>query len=104
MKLLTFKSTTGPVLVSGGFFYQGFGEYEKVTYAMVNHDAVGVLNSGIGALSGYTIQAYPVIVSNNQVRVNIEKREVLASGVGVVTVAASGNVISNTFTTLAYGE
>lgn len=98
------KSSVAPALVSGGIFYVGFAEYEKVLYAMVNSDAVGVMNSGIGAVSGYTLQMYPVIVSGNQVRVNVETRPFGLSGGGAVVVASSGLAISNTVTVLAVGE
>jgi len=100
MKLLSMKAQSNPVLLSGGFFYQGFGEFEKVTASMVTADFSQVNNT----LSGYTnLTLYPVIVSGNQVRIYVEKSTILLSG-GAISVGGSGDRISNTFTTLAYGE
>ncbi len=103
MKMISVKSQTPTSLLSGGFFYQGFGEFEKVTNVVLSHDVDARLNPGIGltTVSGYTAVAYPVIVSGNVVRVNIEKT--LLSGGGTI-VAASNDCISNTFTMIAYGE
>jgi hypothetical protein len=115
MKMLSIKSqaglinTSGPGLVgviSGGFYYQSFGEYEKVNYAIVGSDANSQVNSGIGTTnkSGYTLYVYPTIVSMNQVRVNIEKTQSLSGGVTIVAVSGDLCCQSNTFTVMAYGE
>lgn len=102
MKLLTMKSQLGSasIPISGGSFFVDFGEYEKVKAAQVTGNFGRVAGIGPGAISGYTINVYPTIVSNNQVQVWVEETNVL----GVNTVAASGVTISNTFVITAYGE
>ncbi len=102
-KQISFKHTTAPALVSGGIFYFNCGEYEKVTDFILGNDLGGVLSSGIGAVSGFTLKAYGVVVSGNQVRVNIEKTPTAMSG-GAVVVAESGLAISNTFYAIVKGE
>jgi hypothetical protein len=97
----TVKSQTGPTITSGGLFYQGFGEFEKVTAAMLSSDV------GTG-ISGYAVVATPTIVSGNVVRVQLSKTSTALSGVsiGVSGYAAgtSGDCLLNTFTILATGE
>jgi hypothetical protein len=101
-KQISVKNSVGPALLSGGIFFQGFGEFQRVNTVVMGHDLGVVLDSGIGALSGFTISAGASIQSGNQVRVKVEKRPTHHSG-GAVTVAASGDVISNTFSFIAYG-
>lgn len=114
MKMLSIKTQTSPAVVSGGYYFQSFGEFEKVTAAIVQGDFGAGITVGPGsslnapALSGYIVQAQPQIVSGNQVMVQFTKLPggsgayVLTSG--VTAVVASGDLISNTITTLAAGE
>jgi hypothetical protein len=109
MKLISIKSVASPVLLSGagaqsgaGIFIQTFGEFEKVTNAMVTDD-IG-LNEV--AISGYIATAKATIVSGNAVVIAFQKNEVGISGLNISGYAAmvSGDLISNTVTILAYGE
>ena len=103
-KQFAVKSQTGPNLTSGGLFYQGFGEFEKVTAAMVSSDVGGPLVS----VSGYAVITTPSIVSGNVVRVQISKTQTSVSGVSLAlsgyAAGTSGDVSLNTFTILATGE
>lgn len=99
-KMISLKHQAGPTLVSGGIFYQGFGELQKVTDFQLTHDLDATMNSGLAVLSGYTRHAYGTVVSGNQVRVNVEKT-LLSGG---VTVADAADVASNMFYVLGYGE
>lgn len=100
MKLISMKSVASPLLVSGigshsgaGFIIQTFGEFEKVTHAMVTDD-IGlasntVVTSGIGSTKA-------TIVSGNAVLVLYRAP--------IPNTMVSGDLISNTLTILAQGE
>lgn len=100
MKLINIKSVASPLLVSGigaqsgaGFFIQTFGEFEKVTHAMVTDD-IGLSSSTV--LSSGIATTKATIVSGNAVLV--------AYRAPFPAVLVSGDLISNTLTILAVGE
>ncbi len=97
------KSQVGPALLSGGLFYQQFGEFAKVNGVVLSTDLDAQLNSSITVLSGQRVTAHATIVSGNTVRVNVEKQAAFLSG-DVWVVAVSGNIIANTFNIIADGE
>lgn len=124
------KSVRGPVLFSGGVFYMSFGEFAKVDGVILTTDLDAKLNSGIIVMSGWDLHAYPTVMTllsgytsvimsgqktvssgmfsivsgqGNYVRVNVEKKNAFLSG-EAWAVAASGDVIGNTFNLLADGE
>ena len=113
-KQIGIKSQTSPTLTSGGLFYQSFGEFEKVTQAMMTNDLT--VPQGGAQVSGYSLFATPAIVSGNVVRVQVNKYANAVSGATILlsgfvslvagsgVVAVSGDVVGNTFTVLAAGE
>lgn len=114
MKIINVKSTASPVILSGaggvaiggtnqsgvGFFFQTFGEFEKVTSIIEYDDTAGMI-------SGYLVALKASIVSGNAVLIQGQKSSQASGGpVAVSGYAAlvSGDLISNTVTILAYGE
>ncbi len=111
MKMLSVKSQTvalsglGVVLISGGFYFQGFGEFEKVTNVIVDGNFSAQMISGFSTVSGFSVNAFGTIVSNNAVRVQVEK--VAMSGGATSIVAGSGETFGSsgvTINVLAFGE
>lgn len=110
MKMLSMKSQTvalsglGVVLISGGFYFQGFGEFEKVTDVQVAGNFSTQMTSGFSTVSGFRVTAFGTVVSNNAVRVQVEK---IAMSGAITTVAGSGETFGSsgvTITVLAAGE
>lgn len=104
MKQLSMKTQASPAVVSGGYYFQSFGEFEKVTAAMIQGNyEVSASPGGVNApaISGMAIQAQTAIVSGNQVQVLFQKLPAGQSGAAIV--CGSGDLISNSVTVLAAG-
>jgi hypothetical protein len=94
------KTVSSPPLVSGGAFFVNFGQFSKINGVSVTSDLAAKLNSGIVALSGYLLQAYPQIVSlvSGQASMSgqpiiLSGYQVVASGVGFTIVSGQGNYV-----------